>query len=544
MLSHHLAKIHLVTRIDEELATVLQLVDGIGIGSACLHRNHRTVDTAGNLPLEGLVLLETVGHDGLTLTGGEHIGTQTDDTSRRDIELDIHPVGLALHRGHLSLAAGHHINHLRGKLLGHIDGEFLNGFTLHPVDLLVDNLGLPHLQLVALAAHGLDEHGEMEHTAAADNPLVGAVLEGSHAQGEVLLQLFVQTVVDMAAGHKLALLAEEGGVIDGEKHRHGGLIDGDGRQRLGILEVTDGISDLKLLQTDDGTDVATLHLCGLHMTHPLKGMEFLDAGLLARTIAMGNGDIHTLGEDATVYTSHGDTSGVTAVVQRGDEHLGRTLNHLGSRNHLYNLVEQIMDIGGGLLVVLAHPVVLGRTIDHGEIQLVFGGIEREHEVEHHLVNLLGTAVGFVHLVDHYDGLQPNLQRLLQHETGLRHGSLKSIDEEQTAVCHVEHTLHLASEVRVTRGVYDIDFYSFPIDGYILGEDGDTSLALQVVAVQHLTAEVLTLSEEVSCEHHLIDQCSLSMVYVGDDGNVSNVLHLLLPYKIGCKVTVFFTIIRL
>ena len=99
-----------------------------------------------------------MGHDGLTLRGCQHIGTQTDDTARRDVEFDIHTFTLILHRGHLTLTTGHHINHLRRELLGHVDGQFFYRLTFLAVDLLIDDLRLTYLKLITLTAHGLDQH--------------------------------------------------------------------------------------------------------------------------------------------------------------------------------------------------------------------------------------------------------------------------------------------------------------------------------------------------------------------------------------------------
>ena len=103
-------------------------------------------------------------------------------------------------------------------------------------------------------------------------------------------------------------------------------------------------------------------------------------------------------------------------------------------------------------------VVLGRTVDGGEVQLFFCGIEAEHQVEHHFVHFLGAAVGLVHLVHHHDGLQANLKRLLEHEARLRHRSFESVDQQDAAVGHVEHTFHLAAEVAVSRSIDNVDFY--------------------------------------------------------------------------------------
>ena len=98
----------------------------------------------------------------------------------------------------------------------------------------------------------------------------------------------------------------------------------------------------------------------------------------------------------------------------------------------------------------AHPTLFGRA------------------VEDHLIHLLGTTVGFVHFVDDHDGLQTNLQGFLQHESRLRHRPLESVNEQQTAVGQIQHALHLAAEVGVTRSVDDIDLCSFIIDADVLG----------------------------------------------------------------------------
>ena len=240
--------------------------------------------------------------------------------------------------------------------------------------------------------------------------------------------------------------------------------------------------------------------------------------------------ILSLLQGATMHTSHSDTSGIARIVERRDEHLWCTLDYLRSRNHLHNLVEKISDIVCRFLPVLAHPSVLCRTIYHGEVQLVLSGVEREHEVEHHLIHLLGAAVRLIHLVHHNNGFESNLQSLLQHETRLRHRALEGIHQQQASVCHIEHTLHLATEVGVSRSINDIDFCSFPIDGDVLREDCDTSLALQVVAIQYLSAEVLSVTEEVAREHHLIHQSRLTMIDVCNNCYVPNILHFFLLYK--------------
>ena len=145
MFAHYLTSIHILTRINEELTTILQLVDGVGKGITRIHRDHRPIDTTLYLTFIGLVLLEAVSHDGLALRSSEHIGTQTDNAARGNIELDIHTLALIFHRGHFAFSTSYHINHLRGKFLRHVNGEFLDRFTLLSVNFLIDHLRLTNL---------------------------------------------------------------------------------------------------------------------------------------------------------------------------------------------------------------------------------------------------------------------------------------------------------------------------------------------------------------------------------------------------------------
>ena len=203
------------------------------------------------------------------------------------------------------------------------------------------------------------------------------------------------------------------------------------------------------------------------MGHALEDVNLLYACLLHRAVAMDYSDVLPLGESAAVDTSHCNAARVVRVVERCYEHLGCALKLLWGWDYLDNLVKQVVYIVCRVVIILCHPSVLCRAVYDGEVQLVFCGVEREHEVEHHLVDLLRAAIRFVDLVDDDDGLQPYLESLLEHEACLRHRSLESVDKEYAAVGHVEDTLNLTTEIGVARGVYDVYLCPLPVDGDIL-----------------------------------------------------------------------------
>jgi len=132
-------------------------------------------------------------------------------------------------------------------------------------------------------------------------------------------------------------------------------------------------------------------------------------------------------------------------------------------------------------------------------------------------------VGAVDLVDHDDHAQAERQRLAQHETRLRHGAVDGVDQQQRAVDHIQHALHLAAKIGMARCVHDVDFHAVPGDSRVLRQDGDAALALERVAVQDALASRSGVAEDFRLLEHAIDQGRFAVVDVRDDGNVANVV---------------------
>ena len=291
------------------------------------------------------------------------------------------------------------------------------------------------MQLVTLAAHRLDKHAQVEHAAARYYPAVGA-FGFLNAQGKVLLQFFLQAVVDMARGAEFSFLAEKRRIVDGEQHRHSGLVDGDGGERFGVLEIANRIANFKTLQSDDSANITALNGIGLLTSHSLESMHLLDFYFFGSAVAVSDCHIHAFGNRTSVNATYGNATRIIGIVERSDEHLRRTFQLLWRGNDFHNFVKQIVDVFRRRIVVLSHPSVFGRAIYNGEIQLIFCCAKVAHEVEYHFVHFLGATVGFIYLVDHHDGLEANLESLLQNETCLRHGAFKGIYKQNTAVCHI------------------------------------------------------------------------------------------------------------
>jgi hypothetical protein len=78
---------------------------------------------------------------------------------------------------------------------------------------------------------------------------------------------------------------------------------------------------------------------------------------------------------------------------------------------------------------------------------------------------------------------------------------------------------------VARRVDDVDLHPVVTDAGDLGQDGDAALALELVRV-HDALDVLFIdAEDAALVEHGVDERGLTMIYVGDDGDVANALVL-------------------
>ena len=90
--------------------------------------------------------------------------------------IDADPAGAVVdHLLHAALADAEHLDDDAGVVLGHVDGEALHRLVALAVDHTRDDLRLTHGQFEALAAHGLDEHGQLQLAAALHLPGVRAI---------------------------------------------------------------------------------------------------------------------------------------------------------------------------------------------------------------------------------------------------------------------------------------------------------------------------------------------------------------------------------
>ena len=245
------------------------------------------------------------------------------------------------------------------------------------------------------------------------------------------------------------------------------------------------------------TDV---RLGGIHLVETVELVELADLNLflLVGIVMVDDHNLLIYSDGAVINLSHADASHIFIVVDGADQNLSPGLRvSLGSRN----IVEDGLKQGNHVLSRPVHVKGCGSRPGGGEhegtVKLLLAGIQLDEEFENLVDHLGGACLRAVDLVDAHDNGKLQLQSLSQHELGLRHGTLESVHNQNHAVHHLEDPLHLAAEVRMARGVDDVDLGAFVGDGSVFGEDGDTPFSLDVVGIHDPLRHVLMLAEHAA-----------------------------------------------
>ena len=384
---------------------------------------------------------------------------------------------------------------------------------------------LGHLELVALTAHGFDQYGQMQLAAAGYLERLGG-LGVLDAQRYVGLHLLEQTRAQMAAGYELAFTTGHRRIVDREGHRHGRVFDLDKRQRLSVIHIAQRVADGNIIEAAYGHYIAHLGLSAVDalQTIELEQTSQTSGNAYGSLIVMATHGHLTGLYGAALYAADTYTANVFVIVDRRHQHLERRFGiALRRRYVLQYAVKQRLHIGTGLMPVQRGGAVAAGGEYNRAVELLVVCVQLQQQHTRLIHNLVRTCVGTVDLVDNYDYRQAQLQRLFKHEAGLRHRAFKRIDQQQHAAHHLQYALYLARKVGVAGSIDYVDFDALIVYGGILRQYGYTAFALKVVRVHDAFGNLLIVAEHARLLEHLVHQCGLTMVNVGNDGYITQIV---------------------
>ncbi len=211
---------------------------------------------------------------------------------------------------------------------------------------------------------------------------------------------------------------------------------------------------------------------------------------------------------AVVHFSDSDPAYIFVIIDRADQYL-RSGFRVAFRGR--NIVQNRFKKGGHVFPPGIHiqgsNSRFGGGEDEGAVQLLFTGIQIDKQFQHFINNFPWPRLRAVDFIDAYDNGKLQFQSLAQNEFCLRHSAFKGVHDENNAVYHFQDALHLAAEIGMARSIDNIDFGIFINNGS---------------GVHNTFRNFLIFTENAALFQQFVHQCSLAVVNVGDNSNVSYV----------------------
>jgi hypothetical protein len=245
------ALVDLLARPDEQRAALLQREQGEGRRRALAVGDQRAGRPRAQLAEPRLPAVEDVVQQAGAARLGEELVRKPIRPAGRDEVVHPDPARAVVdHLLHAALAQRDHLGDDADVVVGTSIVMRSTGSWSLAVDLAGDDLRLADRQLVALAAHELDEDRQLQLAAALDLPDLGA-LRVDDADRDVADELLVEPVADLRAVSLEPLLPARGEVLMPERHRQGRLVDRDDGQRDRVLGVGERLADGDVGQAGD-----------------------------------------------------------------------------------------------------------------------------------------------------------------------------------------------------------------------------------------------------------------------------------------------------
>src|SRR5690606_10019933 len=132
----------------------------------------------------------------------------------------------------------------------------------------------------------------------------------------------------MPGGDVFPLFSKERRVVDSEQHTHGRFVDRYGRQTIRFFKISDGIPNIKTIDSTDGTQISCHYLVYLFFSHPGKSENIFRAGFLQAAVSFDQCDGHIGPDHSTAYTSYGYPAYVVRIIDGSDLQLQTSLGDL------------------------------------------------------------------------------------------------------------------------------------------------------------------------------------------------------------------------
>ena len=526
--AHNFAFVYRHAGANEQAAAVLSIEKTVAVGFAGFAANKAAAFALLNISLIKLVAVEYMAHNAVAARIGKQFAAVSHKAAGRYVEKE--PCAafvFGMHINKFRLARTKLLHNAADVFARHVNGQFFDRLKRVPLLVLLQyHLGAGYCKFIILPAHLLYQYGKVQLAAAGYLERISRA-GFLNAHGNIGFNFFHQPVAQVAAGNVFALLACKGAIVYHEHHGYGGFIYMHERHRLNAFGRAGGLAYRKIRNARNGYYIARVSFLNLNALQSFVAVKpaQLDRAHGVRRAA-AHGDHLVAAGNTALHAAYAYAAHIVVVIYGGEQYLQRGFR-VARRggNGAYYRIEHGLHIRAEFVRLHAGYAFLGACINNGEVKLLRRCAKLHEQLQRLVHNLHRPCAGAVYLVNNNDGNLVQLQRLPQHEAGLRHTAFKCVNQQQHAVNHLQYALNLSAEVRMARRIYYV--YSVILILYrgIFAEYGYAALPFQVAGVHHALLHLLVRPEYAALTQQAVHQRGLAVVNVGNYGNVTDIFLL-------------------
>ena len=334
----------------------------------------------------------------------------------------------------------------------------------------------------------------------------------------------VKSLAKLTGCNELTFLTCKRACIYSKSHLNGRLTNLNELKRLGICCSGKSVTDRNVTRTREANNIT--HFCVLNgntkkTVYLIKRHDLCSSRLFVGLVEVANknllSDLHT----TALYSAYSDTSNVIVVVNGRYKHLKISIKvALGSRHIIKNSLKEGSKIASLLVRRVGCSTRTTRAVKHGGVDLIVVSTEVYKKLKDLVLNLDKTGIGLVDLVYTYDDLVVKLKCALKNESCLRHRTFSCINKKDNSVYHLENTLDLTAEIRVSGSIDNVDLNVLIVYRRVLCENGNTPFLLDIIRVHYASNGLLIFSVYTTLLEQSVNKRCFAVFNVRDYCNVS------------------------
>ena len=452
---------------------------------------------------------------------------KTHNAAGWNLELKVRLSLASVHDGHGAANVAKDLNDLAGILWVALNNGLFNRLKCVTLGVLLEqNARTTNLEFKALTTHALHKNGEVQNTTAR-NLNTGLIRKLLNAHGDVILALCHQALFELTATNNVSLATNKWRGRRLKNNRKGWWVNLNWVKLNRIFWIGVHIANISFINANNCRNITCVNLIALLATQVVKGEQLLDLAHSAGAIVFDNKNLVTSMNGARIHTTNTNATQVIGVVNGDALHSKRTIDiNIWGWKAVDNHVEKREHVVIVIIWIKASVAVNARSKDdvlHGELKLLIGCAKVHHKVKRIVDNSLWTSAVAVNLVNNHHDRKTCINGVTQNKARLWHRTLSCIDQQKRTVSHLQNTLYLAAEVGVARGINNVNLDALVLNRDILCQNSNSALTLLIVGVQNSLLNLLILAECIGCFKHLVNHGGFTVVNVGDDSNISDVV---------------------